>query len=67
MLKAIRISGMLLVFMGSAYAGESLMPPAPNTPRTCGVQEPSPVDEDSAEAAITTTQIMLTVLASLLP
>jgi hypothetical protein len=67
MLKAIRVSAMLLVLVGSAYAGEILNPPAPQAPRTSAVEEHSSDDEDFAETAITTTQIMLTVLVSLLP
>ena len=67
MLKAIRVFAMFLVCVGSAYAGEILTPPAPQLPRTYAVQEPSAADEDIAETAATTTQIVLTVLVSLLP
>lgn len=67
MLKAIRVSAMLLVFVGSVYAGEILTPPAPEIPKTHSVQEPSAVALSSAETEATTTQILLAVLVSLLP
>jgi len=58
---------MLLVFLGSAHAGEILTPPAPEVPKTNTVVEPTPADSDSAEIEATTTEILLTVLVSLLP
>lgn len=67
MLKTIRVCAMLLVLVGSAGAGEILTPPAPQTPRTNTAEGFSSNDEDFNETAITTTQIMLTVLVSLLP
>ncbi len=57
----------MLVFVGSVYAGEILTPPAPDVPKTNAVMEPSPADLDSAEIEATTTEILLTVLVSLLP
>ena len=56
---------MLLAFVGSAHAGEVLTPPVPT--RAYAVEEPAPADEDTTETALTTTQILLTVLVSLLP
>lgn len=41
MLKAIRVSVMLLVLASSAYAGEVLTPPAPQPPPTSTAQEPA--------------------------
>ena len=68
MLKVIRVSAMLLVFVGSACAGETLMPPAPQTPpRVYTVEGPSAVDENNVEITDTTVQIVLTLLVSLLP
>jgi hypothetical protein len=68
MLKVIRVSAMLLVFVGSACAGEILMPPAPQIPPSMYVVEgPSAVDESSVEITDTTAQIVLTLLVSLLP
>jgi hypothetical protein len=67
MLKVIRVSAMLLVFVGSTCAGEILMPPAPQIPITHAVEGPSAADEGSVDIMDTTTQIVLTVLVSLLP
>ena len=67
MLKAIRVSAMLLAFVGSAHAGEILTPPAPQLPMTYTVQESSVAVEGTTETTDTMTQIMLTVLVSLLP
>ena len=55
MLKAVRVSAMLLVLVGSARAGEVLTPPAPQ-PQTNTVQEPT---TDSL------TQTVLDLLAAL--
>lgn len=41
MLKAIRVSVMLLVLAGSASAGEVLTPPAPQPATTITAQEPT--------------------------
>lgn len=66
MLKTIRVSAMLLALAGSVYAGEVLTPPAPQ-PQGATVQEPTMNDEDTIGAMDTLTQIILTVLASVLP
>jgi hypothetical protein len=55
MLKAVRVSAMLLVLVGSARAGEVLTPPAPQ-PQANTVQEPT---TDSL------TQTVLDLLAAL--
>jgi hypothetical protein len=67
MLKMIRVSAMLLVFAGSAYAGEIFTPPAPEFPKTNAVAEPPAANEVTAEMTATMTQIVLTVLVNLLP
>lgn len=67
MLKTIRVSAMVLALVGSAYAGEILMPPAPEIPKTLTVQVPPATDEDTAETMATTMQNVLAVLVNLLP
>lgn len=72
MLKAIRVSAMLLVLVGSAHAGEVLTPPAPTTPpqpaRTAqeptlnGIMSTPDVSESMTEIALE----LLAVLPSLL-
>ena len=64
MLKAIRVSTMLLVLAGSAYAGEVLTPPAPQ-PQANTVQEPTAAGEMQNGSADSITQIALDLLACL--
>ena len=68
MLKAIRVSALLLALTGSAYAGEMLTPPAPQQPPTqaSAAQEPTATDEDTTGAAETLTQIALEMVSSVL-
>jgi hypothetical protein len=55
MLKAIRVSAMLLVLVGSAYAGEVLTPPAP---------QPPPTNAQTADSnTIATSSLIQTVVA----
>ena len=74
MLKAIRVSVLLLTLTGAAHAGEIIIPPAPQSVRTSNVQEDpennedtSPANEETSEETVSLTQIALTVLVSLLP
>jgi hypothetical protein len=41
MLKAVRVTVMLLVLVTTAYAGEALTPPAPQPPPLSAMQEPT--------------------------
>lgn len=75
MMKAIRVSAMVLALVGSAHAGEVLTPPAPQPPPSQAVQEPTtfgalqPDDVPSTDgdiqndAAITFVQVVLNLLA----
>jgi hypothetical protein len=70
MLKAIRVSAMLLALVGSAYAGEVLTPPAPQPPPTSAVQEPTDGatlngDISTPDVSESLTQITLELLAVL--
>lgn len=65
MLKALRISAMLLVLAGSAQAGEILTPPAPQWPRTLVAQEPAAEDSTDYVTTPTLTIIALDLLAVL--
>lgn len=71
MLKAIRVSAMLLVLVGSAHAGEVLTPPAPTPPQPArtaqeptlnGIMSTPDVSESMTEIALE----LLAVLPSLL-
>lgn len=64
MLKAVRVSAMLLVLIGSARAGEVLTPPAPQ-PQANTVQEPTTNGNIQNEAPYSLTQIALDLLAVL--
>lgn len=64
MLKAVRVSAMLLVLVGSARAGEVLTPPAPQ-PQAMTVQEPTMDGEMPNDAAESLTQTALDLLAAL--
>lgn len=55
MLKAIRVSVMLLALVGTAYAGEVLTPPAPQPPPT------------NAAATTSLIQTVVAVIVSILP
>jgi len=70
MLKAIRVSAMLLALAGSTYAGEMLTPPAPQPTKTSTAQEPT--DDVTLNGDVQTpgvseslTQIALELLAVL--
>ena len=67
MLKAIRVSVLLLTLAGAARAGEIVIPPAPQPVNTSEVQEMPANNEDTAEETVTLTEIALAVLVSLLP
>ncbi len=64
MLKAIRVSAMLLALAGSAYAGEMLTPPAPQ-PQANTVQEPTADGIIYGDAPESLTQVALELLALL--
>jgi hypothetical protein len=77
MLKAIRVSAMLLALAGSTYAGEMLTPPAPQPPPASTAQEPvaqttiqesvtQPTTEDATQVGVTEIALdLLTLLRSL--
>ena len=67
MLKAIRVSVLLLTLTGAAHAGEIIIPPAPQPMKTSSVQEGPANDEDTTEETVYLTQFALAVLVSLLP
>ena len=73
MLKAIRVSVLLLTLTGAARAGEVVVPPAPQPVKTSTVLEPSviyddstSVDDNSEETGIFV-QIAIELLVSVLP
>ena len=73
MMKAVRVSAMLLALVGSAHAGEVLTPPATQPPPPQTVQEPitdgimqTPLTTDGDMdngAAATFAQVLLNLLA----
>jgi hypothetical protein len=69
MLKAMRVSAMLLALVGTTYAGEVLTPPAPQPPQANATKEPTSggtaTDETPAGTADVLTQIALDVFAVL--
>ena len=67
MLKAIRVSVLLLTLTGAARAGEVIIPPAPMPVETSSMQEMPANNEDTAVETATLTRIALTLLVSLLP
>ena len=67
MLKAIRVSVLLLSLTGATRAGEIIIPPAPKPATANCVQEVPANSEDTVEETVTLTEIALAVLVSLLP
>ena len=67
MLKAIRLSVLLLTLTGAARAGEVIIPPALEPVETRSAQEMPANNEDTAVETGTLTGIALTLLVSLLP
>jgi hypothetical protein len=65
MLKALRISAMLLVLVGSARAGDVLTPPVPQPPPTIVIQEPTTGDSVDSDTPDTLNGIALGLLAVL--
>jgi len=65
MLKAIRVSAMLLALVGPTYAGEMLTPPAPQPMTTSTAQEPTGGEMHTPGVSESLTQIALDVLAVL--
>ena len=65
MRKTLGVAALMLALCCPALAGEIPNPPAPQQP-SMAAQEPTTTDEDTG-AADTLTQIVLAVLASLLP
>jgi hypothetical protein len=65
MRKTLTTVALLLALSCTAFGGEIHIPPAP-TPPANTTQAPTPNDEDTG-AADTLTQIVLTVLVSILP
>jgi len=65
MLKAIRVSAMLLVLVSSAHAGIILTPPAPQPPPTNTPQDSTTASERDASAGDALMQAMLDLLAVL--
>jgi len=64
MLKALRISAMLLALVGTAHAGDIFTPPV-LPPQTVIVEEPSPVNSSANDAPDTLIEIALDLLAVL--
>jgi hypothetical protein len=64
MLKALRISAMLLALVGTAHAGDMFTPPVV-PPHTVVVEEPSPVDSSANDTPYTLMEIALDLLAVL--
>lgn len=67
MLKAFRVSVIILTLTGAARAGEVPIPPTPQPVKTNYVQEVPANDEDTPEVTVSLTQIALAVLVRLLP
>ncbi len=74
MRKTLTAAALVFVFSCSAWGGIMHTPPVasdpdptPTPPSTAALQEPATTDEDAAVATDTLTQIVLTVLASVLP
>jgi len=73
MRKTLTTAALVFAFSCPTFAGEMHTPPAPQPTPTSVVQEtatapePTTTDEDATGAADTLTQIVLTVLASILP
>ena len=65
MRKTLTTAALLLALGCPALAGEVHIPPAPQ-PQSATVQEPTTTDEDTG-AADTLTQVVLTLLVSVLP
>lgn len=65
MLKAIRVSAMLLVLVGSAHAGIILTPPVSQAPSSNTSQELTTTGESDAGAVGILTHVVLDLLAAL--
>jgi hypothetical protein len=67
MRKTLGVAALMLALCCPALAGEVHIPPAPQPTPASATQAPTTTDEDTHGATDTLTQIVLTVLVSILP